>query len=298
MLTSLRVHLFGQLWRAVLLLLLFSAIATPAAPLWQAAKPQARPTQSLSQRDAAFLEDLSRRSFRFFWENADPATGLVRDRARADGTPHDAKQREIASIAATGFGLTALCIAAERHWIKPTEARERARRALRFLAERMPQEHGWFYHFVRLGTGERLWQSELSSIDTALLLAGVLTVRQYYRDDKEIYKHATAIYERIDFPWMLNNHPALLSMGWHPESGFIKSRWDNYSEHTMLYLMAIGSPPPPNSAGFLVRVGTQLEPLQTVRVSRHRAALHPSVLAGLGRLSPSSRSKRVARQLL
>ncbi|MDQ6652771.1 MAG: hypothetical protein M3Y84_08495, partial [Acidobacteriota bacterium] len=172
-------------------------------------------------------------------------TGLVLDRARTDGSIHDEAHRNIASIAAVGFGLTALCIAAERHWIKPREARERARRALRFLAERMPQEHGWFYHFVDWRNGERRWQSELSSIDTALLLAGVLTVRQYYRDDAEIYRHATTIYERVDFPWMLDNNPTLLSMGWHPESGFIKSRWDNYSEHTMLYLMAIGSPTHP-----------------------------------------------------
>lgn len=237
-----RIHGIAQLSRAVLLLLLVSALAAPATPLWRELNAKAKPRQSLSHRDDAFLEDLSRRSFRFFWENADPGTGLVRDRARTDGTPHDSKQREVASIAATGFGLTALCIAAKRHWIKTSEARERARRALRFLAERMPQEHGWFYHFVRMETGERVWQSELSSIDTALLLAGVLTVRQYFRNDAEIYRHATTIYERIDFPWMLNNNPTLLSMGWHPESGFIKARWDNYSEHTMLYLMAIGSP--------------------------------------------------------
>jgi hypothetical protein len=88
-------------------------------------------------------------------------------------------------------------------------------------------------------TGVRAWKSELSSIDTALLLAGVLTARQYYRHEPEIYRYATTIYERIDFPWMLNDNPTLLAMGWHPESGFIKARWDNYSEHTMLYLMAI-----------------------------------------------------------
>ena len=195
--------------------------------------------------DESFLEDLSQRSFRFFWENADPTTSLVRDRARSDGSPHDADHRYIASIASTGFGLTALCIAAERSWIKPRDARERVLQTLRFLAQRMPNEHGWFYHFVDMRTGVRAWKSELSSIDTALLLAGVLTARQYYRQEPEIYRYATTIYERIDFPWMLNDNPTLLAMGWHPESGFIKARWDNYSEHTMLYLMAIGSPTHP-----------------------------------------------------
>lgn len=199
----------------------------------------------LSAIEETFLEDLSRRSFRFFWENADPATGLVRDRARTDGSPHDAQHREIASIASTGFGLTALCIAAERNWVEPREAQERVRRTLRFLAEKLPHKNGWFYHFVHMKTGKREWRSELSSIDTTLLLAGVLTARQYYRNDAEIFGAATKIYERIDFPWMLNNHPTILSMGWHPETGFIKSRWDNYSEHPMLYLMAAGAPTHP-----------------------------------------------------
>src|ERR1044071_5260318 len=98
-----------------------------------AATPQRR---ALSPGDRAFIEDLSRRSFRDFWEQADPRTGLVLDRARTDGSPHDQTHRNVASIAATGFGLTALAIAAERRWISPTDARERVRRTLRFFAER------------------------------------------------------------------------------------------------------------------------------------------------------------------
>lgn len=199
-----------------------------------------RPSR-LAAADDAFLEDLSRRSFRFFWENADPNTGLVLDRARTDGSPHDEQHRNVASIASTGFGLTALCIAAERRWVEPREAETRVRRTLRFLAEKMPHHKGWFYHFVDWRTGAREWKSELSSIDTTLLLGGVLTARQYYRSDAEIYNLATKIYERIDFGWMLNEHPGLLSMGWHPETGFIKSRWDTYSEHPLLYFLAIGS---------------------------------------------------------
>ena len=85
----------------------------------------------------------------------------------------------------------------------------------------------------------------MSSIDTALLIAGGLTARQYFYEDAEIVSLATKIYERIDFPWMLNGHPTLLSMGWHPETGFIKARWDDYSEHPILYLLAIGSPTHP-----------------------------------------------------
>jgi hypothetical protein len=201
----------------------------------------------LSHQDELFLEDLQRRSFRYFWEQADPQTGLVPDRARMDGSPLDENHRNVASIAATGFGLTALCIAAERKWIAAEQARERVRNTLRFFRHKAFQEHGWFYHWMDTKTGERRWKSEVSSIDTALLLAGVLTARQRFRDDPEIVRLATEIFKRVDFKWMLNGHPLLLSHGWKPETGFLKPRWDTYSEDTILYLMAIGSPTHPVS---------------------------------------------------
>src|SRR5262245_29679762 len=188
-------------------------------------------SQSFTARDQAFLDYLERRSFQYFWEQAGPETGLVLDRTRTDGTAADEDHRTVASIAATGFGLTALCIAAERGWIKRDLARERTRTTLRFFANRALNEHGWFYHWLDTSSGERRWKSEVSSIDTALLLAGTLTARQYFHDDAEIVDLATRIYERVDFSWMLNGDPTLLSMGWRPESGFIKSRWDDYSEH-------------------------------------------------------------------
>lgn len=212
---------------------------------------QIRTNRSLSKEDDAFLEDLSRRSFSFFWEQADPKTGLVSDRARANGKPYeeDHNSRNIASSAATGFGLTALCIAAERGWMDRQAARERVLTTLRFYAERSPHEHGWFYHFVDRETGERRWQSEISTIDTALLLGGVLTARQYFRQDPDIVRLATLIYERVDFPWMLAGDSLLISMGWRPETGFIKHTWNHYSEHTMLQLLAIGSPTHPIKPG-------------------------------------------------
>ncbi|MBA3441890.1 MAG: hypothetical protein H0T92_18685 [Pyrinomonadaceae bacterium] len=241
-----RTRAIRQVFALYLLLIMMAAQTSLAVARQQPQRAESAPSvYRLSAKDEAFLEDLSKRSFRFFWENADPNTGLVRDRARTDGSPHDARHREVASIASTGFGLTALCIAAERGWIERPKAHERVRRTLHFLAEKLPHKNGWFYHFVNMKTGKREWRSELSSIDTALLLAGVLTARQYHRDDTEIVRLATKVYERIDFPWMLNKHPTILSMGWHPETGFIKARWDNYSEHTMLYLMATGSPTHP-----------------------------------------------------
>ena len=190
----------------------------------------------------AFLDDLQQRSFRYFWEQADPQTGLVPDRARVDGTSLPPSHQNVASIAATGFGLSALCIAVDRNWIDRTSALTRTRNTLRFFDTRAFQQRGWFYHWLDSKTGERRWSSEVSSIDTALLLAGVLTVRQCFRDDREIVDLANRIYHRVDFRWMLNGHPLLLSHGWKPESGFLKARWDTYSEDTILYLLAISSP--------------------------------------------------------
>jgi hypothetical protein len=202
----------------------------------------------LSKKDDAFLEDLSRREFRFFWEQADPKTGQVPDRAGADGkAPRQENTANVASVASTGFGFAALCAGAARGWVAPKDARERARIALRFLLSAAPQEHGFFYHFIDARTGARAWSSEVSSIDTALLLTGALTARQCFADDPEIVSLATALYERVDFPWMMRGDPPMLSMGWKPESGFIPARWDTYSEHMMLDLLAIGSPTHPIS---------------------------------------------------
>jgi hypothetical protein len=202
---------------------------------------------ALTRDDDEFLEDLQHRAFRYFWEQAGAGTGLVLDRARTDGEPSDSNHRTAASIAATGSGLTALSIAAERQWIRPDEARDRVRSTLRFFADHAFQQHGWFYHWLNSATGERIWQSEVSSIDTALLLGGVLTARQKFSADAEIKRLATSIYERLDFTWMLNGDPLLLSHGWKPESGFLRSRWDTYSELAILYLLGIGSPTHPVS---------------------------------------------------
>ena len=242
-----------QARRALLLFLLVSAIVfNSVATNIHAARLRgpittAQTSSSLRTQDEEFLEDLERRSFQYFREQSDAQTGLVLDRARTDASPHDERHRNIASIAATGFGLTALCIAAERGWIKADEARERVLSSLRFFAERAPHKRGWFYHWMDWRSGERRWNSEVSSIDTALLLNGILTARQYFQDDASIVRLATLVYERVDFRWMLNNHPTLLSHGWTPEKGFLGPRWDTYSEDTSLYLLAIASPTHPIS---------------------------------------------------
>jgi hypothetical protein len=228
------------------------ALAFALMPIWvsraAAATAGTDKVHRLSRIDNDLLDDISRRSFRYFWENTDPHTGLVLDRARFDGKAEDVSwHNNVSSIAATGFGLTALCIAAEHRWVSPVRARMRIRTALLFFAYRAQQEHGWFYHFLDATTGKRRWNSEVSSIDTALLLSGVLTARQAFPDDPEIVRLATLIYDRVDFPWMLDGNKLFLSHGWKPETGFLSYRWDTYSESGILYVLAIGSPTHPIS---------------------------------------------------
>jgi hypothetical protein len=200
------------------------------------------PPYLLGTEDRAFLEDLERRSVMYFWEQSDSGTGLVLDRADADGGRAKGPSREIASIAATGFGLAAICIGTEHGWIPRDQAVKRVRATLNFLWKRAEAEHGWFYHWMDLASGERRWDSETSSVDTAFLLGGVLTAGDYFSNDPEIADLAEKIFDRVDFKWMLADNGSLLSHGWVRGKGFLKYKWDVYGEESLLYLLAIGSP--------------------------------------------------------
>jgi hypothetical protein len=185
--------------------------------------------------DDEFLDQIERVIFQFFWEQASPTTGLVKDRAFAAGND----SRTISSIAATGFGLTALCIGHKRGYGDAAKIQARVVTTLDFLLNQLTHVNGFLYHFIDMNSGARAFNSEVSSIDTSILLCGVLTCRQYFQD-AQIQNLATQIYNRVNWPWMLNGGAAF-SMGWKPESGFISSRWDTYSELMMIYLLAIGS---------------------------------------------------------
>lgn len=210
----------------------------------------AAPPKPLAPQDRTLIEDLERRSVQYFWNESDPSTGLVLDRASADGGRAKGPSRDIASIAATGFGLTAICIGAEHHWIPRDQAQTRVRNTLQFLASKAPQEHGFYFHWMDVSTGERKWDSEMSSIDTSFVLAGVATAAQYFSNDADITRLAKQIYDRVDFAWMLDGDSHLLSHGWVQGKGFLKYKWEAYSELPLLYLLAIGSsthPIPPDS---------------------------------------------------
>lgn len=196
-----------------------------------------------SATDEAFLDDLSHRTFLYFWELADPSTGLIPDRWPT---------RSFASIAATGFGLTAYPIGAERGWISREAARTRTVKTLRFLAAApegdaaagMTAYHGFFYHFLDPGTGERFGKVELSTVDSALLFAGAMFAGEYFDgadpEEREIHALAERLYERADWNWAQPRPPSIVH-GWHPESGFIGSDWRGYNEAMIVYLLALGS---------------------------------------------------------
>lgn len=204
------------------------------------ADPKSTPGKTvLSADDEKFLDDLERRGIQYFIDEADPVTGLMPDRARAAG----GRANDVSSTASVGFGLTALCIGAERGWIPRQEAYDRCLKVIKFLYEKVPHEHGHFYHFINMGGGGREWKSEVSNIDTAILMAGVLTARQYF-PNTELATVANGLYERVDWTWMLDQSNDLLHTGWKPEAegGMYEGHWGAYSECPMLItLVGLGS---------------------------------------------------------
>ena len=187
------------------------------------------------QVDEALLEAVEEADYKFFWEQANPYTGIVRDRCNATNPD----KADLGSIAATGFGLTALCIGDQRGYGSHAEIRGRALNAMRFLWKKLPNHRGFFYHWANVNTGERLWDSEVSSVDTAILLCGVLTCREHFAHS-EISDLASEIFNRVDWTW-LSEDTRILPHGWTPETGFLQYRWDNYSEMMMMYLLGLGS---------------------------------------------------------
>ncbi len=193
--------------------------------------------------DDAFLTYLQRANFDYFWYEANPTNGLVPDR-NTKTSP--------CSIAAVGFGLSAITVGIDHGWITREEGRSRIRLTLQTFWDK-PQGstssgnigyRGWFYHFLDLRTATRTWSCELSSIDTALFLAGALHAREYFDgpdpEEMAVRSLVDSLLGRVDWQWMRNGQNTL-SMGWQPGSGFLSSRWVGYNEGMVLYLLGLGA---------------------------------------------------------
>jgi len=202
------------------------------------------PPSALTTRQSAFLDTLERRTFDWFWERTDNNNGLTPDRWPT---------KSFSSVAAIGFALTAYPVGVERGYVTRGAAAQRTLNTLRFMynAPQGPQPtnvtgyKGFFYHFLDMQTGYRFERVELSTIDTSLLLAGVLFCQSYFTGadgtESAIRAYADSLYLRVEWPWTLN-HPPVVSMGWHPEKGFINADWRGYNEGMIVYVLALGSP--------------------------------------------------------
>lgn len=200
----------------------------------------------LSLPDDVLLDRLQRGAFDYFTHNANTANGLVPDTSR-ENSP--------VSIAVVGFALSAYPVAVERGWMSRVDAVQRSLAALRFFRDSDQSGtptatgfKGFYFHFLDIHSGARVWQSELSMIDTALLIAGVLTAARYFdaatADEVELRELADFLYRRVDWCWSQGGCETI-RQGWKPECGFLHYGWEGYSEATLLYALALGSPTHP-----------------------------------------------------
>jgi hypothetical protein len=211
--------------------------STPSATLAATSHPFAN--------DDEFLDYVQQACFDYFWYAANPTNGMVPDRS-AKGSP--------CSIAAVGFGLTAIGIAIDHGWITRAQGITRVANTLDTFLN-LPQGtnssgtigyKGWFYHFLDMNTGLRYtpFNTELSSIDTALLLGGILYAKQYFNGtnsaETSIRTMADSIFNRIDWNWMARGTNAV-SMGWYPDTGFLAGNWIGYNEGMIIYTLGVGA---------------------------------------------------------
>ena len=226
--------------------LLCAALLSAAACRPVAAPTAPAPAYRPSPRAAAFLDTVEQRTFLFFWERSDPRTGLTPDRWP---TP------SFSSIAAVGYALTAYPIGAERGYVTRPQAAERTLATLRWFwlapqgadSANVAGYRGFFYHFLDMPTGMRFRDVELSTIDTALLIAGVLFCREYYdrpgdATESAIRAYADSLYRRVDWRWMQLRDSSTISMGWTPKDGMAGYAYMGYNEAMLLYVLALGSP--------------------------------------------------------
>jgi hypothetical protein len=240
---------FAAIWLLALASIQVFAASQPTIPniIVQGSRPVVKTERDLDP----VVNNLELRTFRYFWRTAGRRNGLIPDRYPSDSP---------SSIAAIGFGLTAYVIGSERRYISRNSARVRTLRTLRFLAS-LPHGidetgyagyRGFFYHFLNMDDGLRYRTCEVSTVDTALMMAGVLLAQTYFdqntRSEREIRELADLLYRKVEWSWAQLRSPAM-ALGWRPESGFLPFDWRGYNEAMLMYILGLGSPTYPLSDG-------------------------------------------------
>jgi hypothetical protein len=202
---------------------------------YQVTKPLPKDT---SHRDTS-PDAVQRACWRYLWEKGDPHNGLVPDHLDSEGLIVSP-----ASIAATGMALSALPTGVQNGWVTRHDAAQRARQTLRFFAREAQHHHGFFFHFLDMSTGERVWECEVSSVDSTLLFLGALFCRAYFNGktavETEVRELATDIFERADWNWFCNGQDGV-SLAYTPERGFSSHIWRGFNEGLLVYILALGS---------------------------------------------------------
>lgn len=190
-------------------------------------------------RNATSPAAVQHAAWRYLWEKADPRTGLVPDHIDRDGVVVSP-----ASIATTGMALSALPVGVQNGWVSRNDAAQRARQTLQFLAHEVEHHHGFFFHFLDLTTGERVWKCEVSSVDSALLFLGALFCKAFFNGksaaEQEVRDLATEIFARADWNWFCDGLDGV-SIAYKPERGFSRHIWRGYNEGLLVYILGLGS---------------------------------------------------------
>ncbi len=234
-------------WISIAVLFVVFAFAACRQPPQLAFKSGGRVNYPLTPDQESMLDSIQRKTFLFFLNEHHPEKGIVKDRT-AGWAP--------ASIASTGFGIPSFAIGAERNWITREQAAQITLNILNFFKKSVQSADpnvtgykGFYYHFLKMDSGTREWNCELSSVDTGLLMMGIIFARNYYNKDNETEKKirslATILLNRIEWDFMempdSGKYAYTISMGWTPEKGLHEMGWSGYNEALFLYVLAAGS---------------------------------------------------------
>jgi hypothetical protein len=231
----------------VVLLVVLSFVICAAYPQNNVYRSKGKVNYPLTRSEETMLDSIQHKTFLFFLNEHHPETGIVKDRTTA---------KSPASIAATGFAIPSFAIGAERNWITREQAAEITLKILTFFINSVQSTDkdvtgykGFYYHFLKMESGVREWNCELSSVDTGLLMMGIIFARNYYNLDNEVEKQirllAAKLLDRIDWNFMemadTGRFASTISMGWTPEEKAHNYGWIGYNEADFLYVLAAGS---------------------------------------------------------